>query len=147
MKQPITVTITGAAGQIGYALVHRIASGQLLGPDQPVVLRLLEIEPAPVAYRRLPRFPSVVRDLSIVVPKSVPLEEMLMAVGSIGVPHLVDVWVYDIFAGGQLGDDQHSVTLRATFRSDERTLTDDEVARSHAAIVDELTRRFGGTLR
>ncbi|HLG66685.1 MAG TPA: malate dehydrogenase [Acidimicrobiales bacterium] len=43
---PVNVTVTGAAGQIGYALVFRIASGQLLGPDQPVVLRLLEIEPA-----------------------------------------------------------------------------------------------------
>ena len=45
-EAPVHVTVTGAAGQIGYALVHRIASGQLLGPDQPVVLRLLEIEPA-----------------------------------------------------------------------------------------------------
>src|SRR5438067_4943524 len=43
---PLPVTVTGAAGQIGYALVHRIASGELLGVDQPVVLRLLEIEPA-----------------------------------------------------------------------------------------------------
>ncbi len=44
--RPVHVTVTGAAGQIGYALVFRIASGQLLGPDQPVVLRMLEIEPA-----------------------------------------------------------------------------------------------------
>ncbi len=44
-KTPIHITVTGAAGQIGYALLFRIASGQLLGPDQPVVLRLLEIEP------------------------------------------------------------------------------------------------------
>ena len=43
---PVHVTVTGAAGQIGYSLLFRIASGQLLGPDQPVVLRLLEIEPA-----------------------------------------------------------------------------------------------------
>ena len=43
---PVTVTVTGAAGQIGYALLFRIASGQLLGPDTPVRLRLLEIEPA-----------------------------------------------------------------------------------------------------
>ena len=49
MKPPLHVTVTGAAGQIGYALVHRIASGQLLGDDQPVVLRLLEIEPAMTA--------------------------------------------------------------------------------------------------
>lgn len=45
-KAPVHVTITGAAGQIGYALLFRVASGQLLGDDQPVVLRLLEIEPA-----------------------------------------------------------------------------------------------------
>ena len=45
-KRPVQVTVTGAAGQIGYALVFRIASGQMLGPDQPIVLRLLEIEPA-----------------------------------------------------------------------------------------------------
>ena len=42
---PVHVTVTGAAGQIGYQLLFRIASGQLLGPDTPVVLRLLEIEP------------------------------------------------------------------------------------------------------
>jgi malate/lactate dehydrogenase len=45
-KTPVHVTVTGAAGQIGYSLLFRIASGQLLGEDQPVVLRLLEIEPA-----------------------------------------------------------------------------------------------------
>ncbi|HEY1445177.1 MAG TPA: malate dehydrogenase, partial [Acidimicrobiales bacterium] len=45
-KAPIHVTVTGAAGQIGYSLLFRIASGQLLGEDQPIVLRLLEIEPA-----------------------------------------------------------------------------------------------------
>ena len=45
-NKPVHVTVTGAAGQIGYSLLFRIASGQLLGPEQPVVLRLLEIEPA-----------------------------------------------------------------------------------------------------
>ena len=45
-SSPVTVTITGAAGQIGYALLFRVASGQLLVPDVPVRLRLLEIEPA-----------------------------------------------------------------------------------------------------
>jgi malate dehydrogenase len=54
---PVHVTVTGAAGQIGYALVHRVAHGDLLGPDQPVVLRLLEIEPA------LPSLEGVVMEL------------------------------------------------------------------------------------
>ena len=46
MKDPVRVTITGGAGQIGYQLAFRIASGQMLGSDQPVILQLLEIPPA-----------------------------------------------------------------------------------------------------
>ena len=45
-ERPVHVAVTGAAGQIGYAIVFRIASGQLLGSDQPIVLHMLEIEPA-----------------------------------------------------------------------------------------------------
>ena len=45
-KDPIHVAVTGAAGQISYSLLFRIASGAMLGEDQPVVLRLIEIEPA-----------------------------------------------------------------------------------------------------
>ena len=58
MKKPVTVTITGAAGHIGYALAFRVASGQMLGSDQPVNLSLLEITPA------LPSLGGVVMELS-----------------------------------------------------------------------------------
>ncbi len=57
MKPPVRVTITGAAGQIGYQLAFRIASGQMLGADQPVILQLLEIPPA------LPALNGVVMEL------------------------------------------------------------------------------------
>ena len=43
---PVRVAVTGAAGQIGYSLLFRLASGQMLGPDQPIALSLLEISPA-----------------------------------------------------------------------------------------------------
>ena len=46
MKNPVRVTITGAAGNIGYSLAFRVAAGDMLGPDQPVILQLLEITPA-----------------------------------------------------------------------------------------------------
>lgn len=58
MKTPVRVTITGAAGQIGYQLAFRIASGQMLGADQPVILQLLEITPA------LPALNGVVMELN-----------------------------------------------------------------------------------
>src|ERR1041384_160301 len=56
-KAPIRVAVTGAAGQIGYALLFRIASGSMFGPEQPVILHLLEIEPA------LPSLQGVVMEL------------------------------------------------------------------------------------
>src|SRR5262252_10133455 len=46
MKSPIRVAVTGAAGQIGYSLIFRIASGAMIGPEQPLILHLVEIEPA-----------------------------------------------------------------------------------------------------
>ena len=52
MKPPVRVAVTGAAGQISYALNFRIASGSMLGPDQPVILQLLEIPPAMQAVER-----------------------------------------------------------------------------------------------
>ena len=51
MKKPVRVTVTGAAGQISYSLLFRIASGAMLGPDQPVILHMLEITPALEALR------------------------------------------------------------------------------------------------
>jgi len=57
MKNPVRVTITGAAGQIGYQLAFRIASGQMLGSGQPIILQLLEIPPA------LPALDGVVMEL------------------------------------------------------------------------------------
>lgn len=58
MKQPVRIAVTGAAGQIGYALLFRIAAGDMLGPDQPVILHLLEITPA------LPALQGVVMELN-----------------------------------------------------------------------------------
>src|SRR5437868_12162862 len=56
-QTPVRVAVTGAAGQIGYALLFRIASGAMFGPDQPVILYLIEIEPA------LPSLNGVVMEL------------------------------------------------------------------------------------
>jgi malate dehydrogenase len=58
MKAPVRVAVTGAAGQIGYALLFRIAAGDMLGADQPVILHLLEITPA------LPSLQGVVMELN-----------------------------------------------------------------------------------
>src|SRR6059036_1744597 len=57
MNSPIRIAITGAAGQIGYSLLFRVASGDMFGPNQPVILHLIEIEPV------LPALSGVVMEL------------------------------------------------------------------------------------
>ena len=52
MKKPIRIAVTGAAGHIGYSLLFRIASGAMFGPDQPLILHLIEIAPRRNSPRR-----------------------------------------------------------------------------------------------
>lgn len=144
-----------------------LRDGQVLGvfgrlnPDlgarrkhkQPVFIaelaldRLLDIEPELVSYRRLPRYPSVVRDISVVLARTIGYADIESTVRNLHIAELADLKLYDIFAGGQIPEDQHSITLRATFRCEDRTLTDEEVTHWHSAIVDELGRHFGAMLR
>ena len=70
MNDPIRVTVTGAAGQIGYSLLFRIASGGMLGPNRPVILQMLEITPA------LSALEGVAMDQLHVGPIAVPILEV-----------------------------------------------------------------------
>ena len=88
-KAPIKVAITGAAGQIGYALLPRIASGQVFGADQPVILHLIEIEPV------LPALEGVVMELDDC---AYPLLKGVVATASSDVGFAGVNWV--IFVGG-----------------------------------------------
>lgn len=139
--------VLGVFGRVSPSLAAKRKFRSPLFLAELALDRMLEVEAAPVAYRRLPRFPAVGRDVSIVVPKSINFQAVVTAVNQLGIADLRGFVLYDIFTGGNLPEDHHSMTLRATFRSDERTLTDDEVSVSHGRIVDELATRFGADLR
>lgn len=139
--------VLGVCGRVSPDLATRRKFKSQVFVAELALDRLLEFEPEPVTYRRLPRFPSVGRDVSIVVPKAIDFSSIVSAVRALDIPDLSDIVLYDVFTGGKIPEDHHSMTLRTTFRSDERTLTDDEVSASHARIVDELARKFGAELR
>jgi phenylalanyl-tRNA synthetase beta chain len=139
--------VVGILGRLDPELSMRRKWRQPLFVAELALDRLVSLDEHVGSYKRLPRYPSVVRDVSIVLSRSVPFADIEKAVRSLDVADLAGVALYDIFTGGQIPEDSHSVTLRAVFRSDVRTLTDEEVAASHAGIVEELVRRFGATLR
>jgi phenylalanyl-tRNA synthetase beta chain len=100
-----------------------------------------------IQYSPLPRYPSVMRDLSLLVDRSVTLQEILGAVDNEQVPQCQSVKLVGTFEGGNIPSSKRSVTLRLEYRSDERTLRDEEVETCHTRLTSSLLERFGAEQR
>jgi len=145
--QSASITFDGKA--IGYLgrLNEEIASNYKF--KQPVFIAeidlqsVLEHEPAPIRYRPLPKFPGIVRDVSFVVDRSTAYGTIRDSALNSGVELLRSVEFVDVFEGKGLGDDERSVTLRFTYRSDERTLIEDEVTNAHEKVLEHLAEDIG----
>ncbi len=99
------------------------------------------------AFRALPRFPAVTRDLAIVVREAVAWAEIVGAVQATGVEHIEAVRFGEVYRGKQIEAGHKSIFFGITYRAPGRTLTNDEVNASQARIVAALAERLGATLR
>jgi phenylalanyl-tRNA synthetase beta chain len=95
----------------------------------------------------LPRFPPIVRDLSILVPDTLPASTVRGTIRSSAPPTLVSIVEFDRYTGKGVPAEQVSLSLRLTFRASDRTLTDDEVQTAMAAIVSALRTAHGAEQR
>ncbi|TJY41011.1 phenylalanine--tRNA ligase subunit beta [Cohnella pontilimi] len=100
-----------------------------------------------IEYRTLPRFPSVERDLAVVVDHAVAGGALTEAIRGAAGELLEDVSVFDVYTGERLGAGKKSVALALVYRHPERTLTDEEVTESYAKVLTELEQSFGAELR
>jgi phenylalanyl-tRNA synthetase beta chain len=100
-----------------------------------------------VQYAPLPRYPSVVRDISLLLDRSVSLDEVLNVVRDRQVADFRSVKLVGIFEGGNIPSSKRSVTLRLEYRSDERTLRDQEVEERHAQLTSSLLETFAAEQR
>lgn len=100
-----------------------------------------------VQYGSLPRYPSVVRDISLLLNRSVALDDLLNAVKEKRVADFRDVKLVGTFEGGNIPLSKRSVTLRLEYRSDERTLRDEEVEERHAQLTSSLLDTFAAQQR
>ncbi|MDK9707363.1 MAG: phenylalanine--tRNA ligase subunit beta [Desulforhopalus sp.] len=98
-------------------------------------------------FTSLPVYPSVKRDIALVVPDSVSSGELLEAVRKHPDKLIESCELFDIFQGGKIPQGQKSVALSITYRSPSKTLTEKNVEKSHEKIVRLLTEQFGGTFR
>ncbi len=104
--------------------------------------------PHPVQFQDLVSFPAVHEDLAIVVAETVSASDLLRVIRDAGAPLVQDVQIFDVYRDDQrLGAGKKSVAVRLSYRADDRTLTDEEVARPRQFIVNALAHEFEGTIR
>jgi phenylalanyl-tRNA synthetase beta chain len=109
--------------------------------------RLTDQRASPAQYRQIPRFPSVTRDLSIIVDAGVQAGEILMLIQTFHPELLREARLFDVYAGKPVPVGRKSLTFALTYRADDRTLTDEEVNRIQTRVVEQLRQRFGAQLR
>ena len=100
-----------------------------------------------IQYSPLPRYPSVVRDISLLVNRDVALDQIFAAVNEQQVADCRSVKLVGTFEGGNIQASKRSVTLRLEYRSDERTLRDEEVEEYHSRVTSALLQTFAAEQR
>jgi len=99
------------------------------------------------SFRPLPAFPSIRRDVAMLVPEATPHEAVLNAVKQVRPANLESVELFDIFRGKNVPEGQKSMAYAFTYRHAERTLTDVEVNAAHEKLVEQFKRSLGAVIR
>ncbi|MBM9519835.1 phenylalanine--tRNA ligase subunit beta [Desulforhopalus vacuolatus] len=108
---------------------------------------LCRVENTDKQFSSLPVYPAVRRDISLVVPVAVSAGELLKAVQSSKDKLIEDTEIFDVFTGKSIPKGFKSISLKITYRSATKTLTEKNVEKAHAKVLKMLTDRFGGSLR
>jgi phenylalanyl-tRNA synthetase beta chain len=142
--------VVGWAGELRADLVQArgLTASEFVFGGEIDLAALAEVAPASArSIEPLPRFPSIVRDISIVVDERLPAADVRGTIRANAPSTLVSVREFDRYRGQGVPAGQVSLSLRLTFRDPERTLTDAEVQQALDAIVSALQRERGATLR
>ena len=95
----------------------------------------------------MPRYPSVERDIAIVVDETIPAAEIMKIIKSFPSELIEEVSVFDYYKGSKIPEGKKSLAFSIVYRSKERTLTDEEVEELHSSLVKYVLEKTGGELR
>jgi phenylalanyl-tRNA synthetase beta chain len=108
---------------------------------------LVEARDRQITVRPLPKFPAVERDVALLVKDEIPAGELLDTIWRAGAGWIEDVQLFDVYRGTQVPEGMKSLAYSIIYRSEERTLTDEEVNERHAAVIAALEKEHGAVLR
>ncbi len=139
--------------QIGYVgeLHPKVAKNYGIGTRVYVAVldeaKLVEAANLVKAYKPLPKFPAVVRDISMLVNENVYVRDIEKVIEANGGDFLENIELFDVYKGGQIQEGSKSVSFSITFRAENRTLVDNEVNFVMSDILSSLKNEFGAVLR
>ncbi|KGL40872.1 phenylalanine--tRNA ligase subunit beta [Listeria newyorkensis] len=147
-----TASISLAGEELGYlAQIHPSLAAELDLKETYVfeldAAKLLAAPKKAVAYHTIPRFPSMTRDIALLVNKEVSQAALENEIKAQAGKLLTNIQLFDIFEGEKLGADKKSMAYTLTFLDPERTLTDEEVTKANQAIVTALETKFDAVVR
>jgi phenylalanyl-tRNA synthetase beta chain len=122
-------------------------------PEQPICAWEFDLDALLVPWGTpremipLSAHPPIYEDLAVVVDEEIPAVRVRNLITRAGAPLLRSVTLFDVYRGAQVGSDKKSLAYRLTYQAEDRTLTDEEVARLRDRIVSELEEDLGATLR
>jgi phenylalanyl-tRNA synthetase beta chain len=137
----------GGIGVIKKALLSRFDI------KQPVVFAdlywdaLMQKTKGRVQFKEISKFPTVERDLAMVVPKSMPYSDIPDQIKKLRIQQLQDVRLFDVFESEKLGQDKKSLAVNFTFLDEEKTLTDKEIDSWMSTIMTTLEKNIGAEIR
>ncbi|HMG74042.1 MAG TPA: phenylalanine--tRNA ligase subunit beta [Pyrinomonadaceae bacterium] len=140
-------TQVGSIGRLAEPLATAYKFRQPIFVAEVDLTVLLDTEELPVLYSPLPRFPSIVRDVSLLVDRKVTVAELLRAARNGKAEHFIGAHFVGTYEGEGIPDDKRSVTLRFEYRADDRTLRDEEVDEIHWQLVETLKAKFNAEVR
>jgi phenylalanyl-tRNA synthetase beta chain len=137
----------GSAGRVADSIAARYKF------RQPVFVVELDLSPLMtgpeklVHYTPLPRYPSVQRDISLLLDRKVEFNDLLAAIHEQKIVECRQALLVGTYEGANIAPNKRSITLRLEYRSDERTLTDEEVEERHAKVTSALLQKFSAEQR
>ena len=139
-------TTVGSLGRLAESIAGLYKFRQPVYMAELDLTALFESESRSAQYAALPRYPSVARDVTLLVSREVSFADLVQFVDSEQIANYAGVMLVGTYEGKNIPEEKRAITLRMQYRSDERTLRDEEVEERHRGLIDSLLIKFSAKL-
>lgn len=137
----------GVFGEASYAVSKEFDLNKRCYIAEINVEKLVDYAVLEKTYKKIVRFPSITRDIALVVDRAVVAEDIENVIKSVDTTIIEKINLFDVFTGEQVGENKKSMAYQIVYRAEDRTLVDDEVNKIQEEIIEKLKTTFGATLR